>query len=174
MSLASAENGKFVSRFVRFRVGSETQETFAQTEGFVYRCDFLPDGRLLFISDQKLCTLSADGSTETVADTGKSLRLFCMSGSGCAFTREETDGKLTVTVYDGKSLSEHPLDGKVSDVQYNGQDLCLLTDTGILRIREDGSRAFFETDTAGTAISLTGTGAVYLFRGNSAEYITFP
>ncbi len=171
---ASAENGKFVSRFVRFRVGSETQETLAQTEGFVYRCDFLPDGRLLYISDQKLCTLSADGSTETVADTGKSLRLFCMSGSGCAFTREGADGKLTVTVYDGKSLSEHPLDGKATDIQYNGEDLCLLTDTGILRIRKDGSRSLFETDTDGTAISLTGTGTVYLFRGNSAEYITFP
>lgn len=170
----SAENGKFVSRFVRFRVGSETQETIAQTEGFVYYCDFLPDGRLLYISDQKLCTVSADGSTETVADTGKSLRLFCMSGSGCAFTREGADGKLTVTVYDGKSLSEHPLDGKTNDIRYNGEDLCLLTDTGILRIRKDGSRSLFETDTDGTAISLTGTGTVYLFRGNSAEYITFP
>lgn len=170
----SAENGKFVSRFVRFRVGSETQETVFETDGFVYQCEFLPDGRLLYIGERELGTISSDGNAETVTQTGNTLRLFLLSEKGCAFTREGTDGKLTVTVYDGKNLSDHTPDGKVTDIRYNGEAMCLLTDSGILRIREDGSRSFYETDTDSAKICLTDTGAVYLFRGNSAEYITFP
>lgn len=170
----SAENGVFRSSVTVFDIGSDQKSMTAETDGYLYQCGFLPDGRLLCMTEKGVYTISADGTVTSVTQYEAKLQLFSFAENGCAFTTVAGDGTKTAFVYDGEKLSRYDLTEAVKAVSYGEGTLFLVTDKGILRISADGERSFHETDTSSVSLCICSADSLYLCRETSAEYITFP
>lgn len=168
------QNGKFVSNITRFEVGENPSSVSAETYGYVYQCEFLPDGQLLCFGECGLFTVSKDGTILPISGSEGTVRLFGLSVDGCAWITVDDAGKEKVILYDGNELKSFDFPGHCKTVSYGYKTLFLTTDDGLLRISADGIYDLYSCGTDDATVCICSADTVYLCRKTSAEYITFP